>query len=310
VRRTLSILIILATITLQLFVTPVFGQSTSDVEKLEIAFWPEFDQPAVLVFYRILLAEGSDLPTRISVPIPAEAGAPSAVAWGDDDGVLHDTSYEREVSGAWATITLVVEGRLGWVEFYQDLQFEGAERHFEFTWPEGYAAELLTYEIQEPVGASDIAIEPAPATSGSGLYGLNYYQAELGPLNPDTEISIEISYTKSDDTLTEDTLVPSSPLPTNEPVMPTGGTPDVAEFLPWIIGITGGLLVLVAGVLLIRYRSDQLKRKKQHKPRRPRKPKKSGSAELEASLVFCHNCGAKASASDFYCRRCGTQLRR
>lgn len=308
--RTLSILFILATLALQLFVIPVFGQSTPAIEQLEIAFWPEFDQTAVLVFYKIWLAEDSDLPARISVPIPAEVGAPSAVAWGDDDGVLHDTSYERQVSGDWATITLLVEGHLGWVEFYQDLQLDGTRRRFEFTWPAGYSAEQLTYEVQEPVGASELAIDPVSTTSGSGLYGLNYYQADLGVLSPSTEFSIEISYLKSDNTLTEDTLVPSSPLPTSEPVRPTGGTPDVAEFLPWIIGITGGLLILVAGVLLVRYRSDQLQRGTRRKRRRSSKPKAESPAELETSPVYCHNCGAKGSASDFYCRRCGTQLRR
>jgi rRNA maturation endonuclease Nob1 len=31
--------------------------------------------------------------------------------------------------------------------------------------------------------------------------------------------------------------------------------------------------------------------------------------DLDAAAVFCHVCGSKASASDHFCRSCGTKLR-
>lgn len=281
------------------------------IEQLEIALWPEYDRAAVLVIYRIFLAEGTSLPAQVSLPIPEEVGEPNAVAWQDATGDLFIAAYEREVSGNWAVITLETESRLAQLEFYLDIDFEGSQRSFSFTWPGGYSAEKLTYEIQEPVDASDLTIDPPADSSAPGAFGLNHSRADLGPLFPTSEFSIEFSYIKTSDTLSVDAVVPSAPLPTSPSVMPTGGTPDVSELLPWIVGGAGGLLILVAAILFVRYRREQTKVQPSRKPHRGgRQPAEQPPAEMEPSPVFCHNCGAKASASDFYCRRCGTQLRR
>jgi hypothetical protein len=291
-----------------LLIVPAFAQTGPTIEQLEIALWPEFDRPAVLVIYRITLAEDTPLPTQVSLPIPAEVGEPHAVAWQDTEAGLLVAPYERDVSGDWAIITLETEGRLAQLEFYQDLNFDGSERSYRFTWPGGYSAELLTYEIQQPAGAGDMRVDPLSTSSDPGSFGLNHLRANLGPLLPTSEFSIEFSYSKSSDTLSVDAV---APIPTSPSVTPTGGTPDLAEFLPWIFGGAGGLLILVAAFLFIRYRSDRDRVKESRKPRkRRRQPAEKEPAEMEASPFFCHNCGSKASASDFYCRRCGRQLRR
>lgn len=291
-----------------LLIVPAAAQTGPTIDQLEIALWPEFDRPAVLVIYRITLAEDTPLPTLVSLPIPAEAGEPHAVAWQDINGELLVAAYEREVSGDWAIITLETEGRLAQLEFYQDLNFNGSERSFRFSWPGGYSAEMLTYELQQPFGAINLLVDPLSTSSNPGSFGLNHLRANLGPLLPTSEFSIEFSYSKSNDTLSVDAV---APIPASPSVTPTGGTPDLAEFLPWIFGGAGGLLILVAAFLFIRYRRDQERVKQSRRSRRQkRQPAEKEPAEMEASPVFCHNCGSKASASDFYCRRCGTQLRR
>lgn len=305
VQTSIITIIILSTI---LLIVPASAQTGPTIDQLEIALWPEFDRPAVLVIYRITLAEDTPLPTLVSLPIPAEAGEPHAVAWQDTDGELLVAAYEREVSGDWAIITLETEGRLAQLEFYQDLNFDGSERSYHFSWPGGYSAELLTYEIQQPVGAINLLVDPLSTSSNPGSFGLNHLRANLGPLLPTSEFSIEISYSKSNDTLSVDAV---APIPTSPSVTPTGGTPDLAEFLPWIFGGAGGLLILVAAFLFIRYRSDRDRVKESRRPRkRRRQPAEKEPAEMEASPIFCHSCGSKASASDYYCRKCGTQLRR
>lgn len=309
-KRILSSFTIAIIVSLFLLATPAVGQGSATIEQLEIAFWPEFDRSEVLVIYRILLAEGTTLPAQVSLPIPTEVGEPSAIAWQNAEGVLIIAEYQREVTGNWATITLETESRLAQVEFYLDLNIVGTQRNFTFTWPGGYSAGLLTYEIQEPVDASEFVIDPPAESSATGDFGLNYHRANLGSLFPTSEFSIDFSYSKVSDTLSVDAIPTQPVVPTSEPVMPTGGTPDVAELLPWIVGGAGGVLLLVAIVLFIRYRSDQTRTKPTHRPRRRRPSSEGQSREMEASPVFCHNCGTKASASDFYCRRCGTQLRR
>lgn len=307
-RRVLASILTIIVISTFLLIVPASAQTGPTIDHLEIALWPEFDRLAVLVIYRITLAEDTPLPTQVSLPIPTEVGEPHAVAWQDTDGELLVATYEREVSGEWAIITLETEGRLAQLEFYQDLNFDGSERSYHFSWPGGYSAGLLTYEIQQPAGAGDMRVDPLSTSSNPGAFGLNHLRANLGPLLPTSGFSIEFSYSKSNDTLSVDTV---APIPTSPSVTPTGGTPDLAEFLPWIFSGAGGLLILVAAFLFIRYRSDKERVKQRPKPQKQRRqPAGKEPAEMEASPVFCHNCGSKASASDFYCRRCGTQLRK
>ena len=310
-RRTLTSLSTLIILSFLLVGFPASAQVGPTIEQLEIALWPEFDRSAVLVIYRILLTEDTLLPTQVTLPIPAEVGEPYAVAWQDAEGKLYDTSYERQVSGDWAAITLEAESRFAQLEFYQDLDFDGARRTFSFTWPGGYSANNLSYEVQEPFEASDLNVDPPAASSSPGTYGLNYLRADLGPLFPTSTLSITFSYSKPDDTLSVDTISDPAPLPTSPAFTPTGGTPDLAELVPWILGGAGGLLFLVAAFLFVRYQRERVRSAPNRKPRKRRRtPVKEQSDEIGTSLFFCHNCGSKASASDFYCRRCGTQLRR
>jgi hypothetical protein len=309
-RRFISSLSIVLVLSFILSVLGATGQAAPTIDLLEIAFWPEHDRPEVLVIYRIFLAEDTELPTQVSLPIPAEVGEPNATAWQDAVGDLYVAEYQREVTGNWATISLETESRVAVIEFYQEIEFDGPQRSFSFSWPGGFSAELLTYEILEPVDASEFVIEPQADSSAPGASGRNIYRADLGTLFPTSEFTIEFSYVKSSDRLSVDAVSTPAPIPTTSPVMPTGGTPDIAELLPWIVGGVGGLLLLVAGVLFIRYRNEQVRAKPSRKPQKRRRPSDEQSGKVEASPVFCHNCGTKASASDFYCRRCGTQLRR
>lgn len=310
-RRILTSLSTLIILSLLLMAFPASAQVGPTIEQLEISLWPEFDRSAVLVIYRILLAEDTLLPAQVTLPIPAEVGEPHAVAWQDADGQLIVATYQRQVSGDWATITLETESRFAQLEFYQDLSFDGIDRSFAFSWPGGYSAETLTYEVQRPVGSNGLVIDPPSTSSAPGLYGLNYHSADLGPLFPTSKLSITFSYSKPDDTLSVDTISDPAPLPTSPAFAPTGGTPDLTELVPWILGGAGGLLLLVAAFLFVRYQRERVRGAPSRKPRKRRRPPvEEQPNEIDASLFFCHNCGSKASASDFYCRRCGTQLRR
>lgn len=285
------------------------AQAESAIEKLEIWIWPEFDRQAVLVLYKIQLSANTPLPGQISVPIPVEVGEPHAVAWQDSNGDLLVAEYSRVLSGEQALITFQSETREAQIEYYQDLQFAGASKTFTFAWGGGVEIGDVSYEVQVPASASDVQVSPAPGESTTGTYNLTYLQGDLGQIGEADTFNIELSYTKSNDTLTVDTLVTPVPLPTSAPVSPEGGTPDVAEIVPYLLGGAGLGLILLGGYLFYRYRLDQEPAPKRTRRRRSKKTEESG-LEIDASPVFCHNCGTKASSSDRFCRHCGTQLRR
>lgn len=302
---------ILAIFTLSIMLAPIkiAAQSEVSIEQVEIALWPEFDRKAVLVIYRLRISSEVTLPARVSVPIPAIAGEPYAVAWQNEAGQLLLANYESEQRGEWSIITLTTESRLAQVEFYLDYELEDAERRFQLIWPTGYPVGNLRYEVQEPPGVDKFLINPEADDTSEGSYGLNYYRADLGPITPDAIIRIEVSYVKTDDRLTVDQIATPAPQPTSSPISAEGGTPDVAEIIARLGYGLGGLLVILGIIFYIRAqrRSRILPKKQRFRKAREQSEPEEG---IDASVIFCHQCGTRATINDNFCRHCGARLRR
>jgi len=278
-----------------------FAQEATAIERLEIAFWPEYDQPAVLVIYRITLPAGTPLPAQVSVSIPAAVGEPLAVAWLNEAGDLLLAQYERQVQGEWATIRLTTESLQAQLEYYAELPVEAQIRRFTFTWPGGQALGALAYEFQEPSGATEVTISPAPTEQRVAGSGLTLRSADLGPQAANAQVEIRFSYERSTSQLTIQPEVPQEEAT-------KGSTPDLRTFLPWVVGGLGVVLLLGGGYWWLRLRNEE--HASRARRRSVRKHRRDEQGEVDASPVYCHNCGTLASVSDHFCRRCGIQLRR
>ncbi len=278
-----------------------FAQTSSTpIDQLEVALWPEFDRQAMLVIYRFSIPPDTPLPARVALPIPTASGEPHAVAWQDSDGRLFDTAFTLNSGDNWsiAEVELPASHR-GQIEYYAELDFAGTIRSYLFEWPSGFELGGMSYEVQEPFSATDLRIVPAPQVQRQGNFGLNYAFANMGPQPADSGPLISVTYEKSTPTLSVDALQPLGQVGT--PVDSQPGTPDL---LPWLFAAVG-IVILSGGVYYFAFR-------RQPAPQRVsrRRRKRTSDVELEASTVYCHNCGAAAGISDMYCRRCGTQLRR
>ncbi|MGH2618946.1 MAG: zinc ribbon domain-containing protein [Anaerolineales bacterium] len=269
----------------------------ADLQRLEVALWPEFDRAATLVIYRFQLSLNSVLPAVVELPIPASVGEPNAVAWQDADQTLFDAAYTLEDAGEWAIVRIELEqSRIGQLEYYSDLEIVDGLRRFRFDWPGGVEIGTLAYEVQLPVTAEELTVSPAPDRQGSGPFGLTYHFAELGPQLSGVGWAIELSYRKADAILTVEALQPLG-----EPAPATSGSSDASALLPWVLGGLG-LAVIVGGIVYyLRSRPA---------PPAPRRRRSAPSQPtIEASAIFCHQCGSKAQVSDRFCRNCGTRLR-
>ena len=272
-------------------------QTTADLQRLEIALWPEYDRAAVLVIYRFQLEADTPLPATVELPIPSSVGEPNAVAWQDAEQALFDAAHTIEATGEWATVRIEMEqSRTGQLEYYADLQVVDDLRSFRFDWPGGVRIAALAYEVQQPVTATDLTIGPEPDRQGSGPFGLTYHFAELGPLRAADTWAIELSYRKADGILSVEALQPLG-----EPAPATSAASDSSVLLPWVLGGLG--VVVAAGGVAYYLRS----RPTPPAPRRRRGD--SPEPSLEASATFCHQCGTKARVNDQFCRNCGTRLR-
>ena len=193
--------------------TVSWAQTATRLERLQIAIWPEYDQPAMLVMYRGWIPIDEPLPSTVTFPIPAAVEVPNAVAKRGPGTDLLVAPYTVETAGDWNRLHLQTDLPEIRLEFYLDLDTTQEQRSFTLHWPGGPAIADLSYEVMQPTGARDFSVTPGSGTSAVGPDGLNYFVEQLGSVPAGGEFFIEISYTKTDPALTISAMQPVSPQP-------------------------------------------------------------------------------------------------
>jgi hypothetical protein len=302
--RVTSTWLLLAVAALILWPSSARAQQTdAGIAELEVALWPEFDQPAVLVIYHFRLKPGSTLPARVAVPIPATVGEPHAVAWRNEDGSLLVAEFTRLVEDERAMVLMKMGGLEGQLEFYANLAIAGRNRSYRFSWPGGIQLDTLSYQVQRPLGTSRFDVFPAPDRQTLGSDGLTYLRADLGPQDAEARPTIDLSYERDTARLTANTR------PSDQPESRSGGNAQGGKLLPWLLGGFGGLLL---GLAVSLYLWSSARRAEVSSPgrSRTRKERSEKTTDKDGAPLYCHSCGTKALAGDGFCRNCGTRLRR
>ncbi|MBN1147372.1 MAG: zinc ribbon domain-containing protein [Anaerolineales bacterium] len=284
------------------------AQAQVQLASVEVDLWPEFDQPSMLVIYRLTLSPQTSLPAEVRLRIPAAAGVPNAVAAQQLDGSLTTVPYEQQAAGDWSWLVFQAPTPDIQVEYYDpSLDKNGAARHFEYTWPGDYAVGAFVVEVQQPSGASEMRITPGMANSNPGKDGMTYYRLDVGALAVGQPFEISVDYQKADDQLSSNSLPvePSGPLDAS-----AVGRMSLSDALPWVLGFLG--FALIAGGGLWYWQSGrelvQPARKKRSRRKPAASPVPAGEAE-QSGYIHCHQCGKRAQEGDRFCRVCGTQLR-
>jgi hypothetical protein len=280
------------------------------LNRFQVDIWPEYDKPSVLVIYHITLSTQTSLPTTMSIPIPAVAGKPYAVAWQSTDKALYDLKYEMVPAGDWTEIQFSTPAPDVQIEYYDpSLKKTGARRDFTFRWSGKYAVQDLSLTVQQPVNATDMTFRPAAGSGHPGDYGLTYYSLVVGKVNAGTTFDLAISYNKPDETLTNpDQFQKAQP---NQPVdSSTSGRVAFDQLLPWGVGGLG-LLLIAAGSFWY-WRTGRVPSARTAAGRPHHTHSRSGQVLSPAAVgetTYCHQCGKKAAPGDAFCRACGTKLR-
>lgn len=283
---------------------PAAAQSPARLERATISIWPEYDRPDALVILRAELPTDTGFPTKVELQIPSSVGQPFAVAQRAADDRLVNADYDfREGSEVWSTVVVTAETPVIWVEYYDSLVFDEEVRSFEYVWPGTPLVGELLYEVQHPVGASDLVLDPPAAEEVVGADGLVYSRGSLLPDAEGGPPSISLRYTKGSSLLTADALEASGEAAPDLPDQPVAGRapPD------WLAYAVGGLgVVLVAGALFLfrKNRASEGVKRSRIRGRRgaPEAPREGGR--------YCHQCGEKVAADDRFCSNCGAAQRR
>jgi len=272
------------------------------IDRLQIDIWPEFDRPEVLVIYHITLASEDSLPAKLSLRLPKSSGGPANLAMKDTDGLLYNLDYTSTTPpGDWIVVTFTAPSAEVQLEYYDSgLKRSGIQRTYQFTWPADYTVSSLTVTVQQPTNASNMQISPNMGAGRLAADGFNYYTSVFGEDQAGAQLSVQLIYDKSDNALSS----------TSQPVQPvqpvnasTSGRTSLAEMMPWMLGMLGGLMI--AGGVIWFWQTGRMKnagaaRRHAHAA--------AGSKNGKIS-VYCHQCGREAGRGDTYCRTCGTRLR-
>ena len=289
-------------IVFSLFIKPVQAQSSISMDQLFLKIWPEYDQPGVLVIMDFFIASDVSLPAQVTMKIPAAAGEPHSVAVRELDGQLYILDYDIEAAGDWLNITFTTPYPEIWLEYYDpSIIKNGTERTFTFAWPGEHDIKDFQIEVQQPLTATQMTFEKAMGPALLGSDGLNYYSTSLGEVSAGTSFNLQMSYAKSDDTLSFSSAVSVQP---SEPITEqTKGRLPFVQLLPYLLGGLG-LVLLALG--LFWYFQNKTGANVTHK--RPARKRHMQEVDDE-DTIYCHQCGKRASNGDFFCRSCGTKLK-
>lgn len=299
----------LVILTAALGLTPgaALAQAAIPLSQLTIRLWPEYDKPGVLVFLIGQTGSGVTLPAELKFTLP-QGSTVNAVAYQDTTNNILTDKVTHTVDGQNVSIT-TPNGNFH-IEFYDPaLQVTGGQRAYKFTWQQNFSVDQLTWEIEQPAGASALAITPPGGTIITDENGLPLTQIAAGSVAAGQPSAISVSYSKPTDTLSATALAQSRPAAaaTNTAQPASSSNPLTIVLAVLLIALAAAVITLVylrggfagIGVRVVDAETPQPRGKAARKPR-----KKS-----ERGGRFCPQCGQPARPGDMFCRSCGAKLR-
>ena len=299
------------------------AQTLITLSELKLSFWPEYDVPATLVIYRGTLAPDTPLPASLKFDLPARFGPPLAVAFADENGQLLNLDHTTTISDEVMTVAFDAPTLKFQFEYYDtSLDLSSSARQYTFALVAPYAIQSLIVEVQQPVEASDLSATPALTGLPPGEDGLTYFQNAFSNVEAGSPITLDLSYTKSTNSLTADTFQPVV-----TPDLPPGSLQSPTTSLQWgiVAGVIGALLLAGGLVWFVLSRAarpepeseSHRRAKPKGSPPRPKEVRPNVAladaapeSETESAAGYCHECGQRSQPGDRFCRSCGTELRR
>jgi len=277
------------------------AQAELEMDRVLVDLWPEYDRPSLLVIYRMTLSPEASLPARVSLRIPREAGEPFNVASQDMDGVLYTLDFETRPDGEWTWVSFTTASQEVQLEYYDPRLTRGEVEHaFTFEWPADYTVRTLTVQIQQPVNATEMRLQPEMGSGRQGQDGLTYYTSVVGKVQAGNPFRVSAQYNKTDKQLSANLqlVMPVAPINQN-----TEGKTGLTQALPWVLAAAGGVLII--GGLVWYWVAGRSSAARQG--RRLRHARREAAPGEEP--VYCHQCGKQAKPGDAFCRTCGSRLR-
>jgi hypothetical protein len=233
------------------------------------------------------------------------------------------------------TIELKKEGDKLWLSFSTPVprfQFEyydpvistkqGQERQLSFDFTAADDVEKLTIQVQQPVGAEEFSMIPAPSRNFTGSDGLKYHAVEIAGLAAAEMVTVRADYTRPSDVLSAQSLSGENAEHAPDLVGASVETPPNENLTLGytLIGIGAALLLGVGGYWWWSKRMaspSQVATGPAQRPKRKVRAKQvkvmaqaQAASSASSTSNFCYRCGAPLREEANFCHVCGAERRK
>jgi zinc-ribbon domain len=276
------------------------AQTDDRLASLNIAVWPEYDQPLVLVQYDGELAAKDPLPRDISLLVPtgAQINAAAYVA-SNGDYLNTDAPKTQDQGDGFTLVTFSLPATKFHLEYYYDALKGSPDKTMEFAYKAAEAADNVQLEIQQPLKAENFTTDPAAPIQTTDAHQFIYHVFNYATLNAGQVQRIKVSYTKSDPNPSIANLPTPAPASTQTSSAAGPSIPLVPAAL-----VASGVALLALGGFAWWSRNRQVPVLVEAPEAGTRR--KRGAGGLGG---FCSQCGRALAADDNFCPRCGTKKR-
>lgn len=288
------------------------SESAPALSSLELALWPEFDRPEVLVIYRGLFAPDTPLPVPVEIRIPARVGAPTAVAYVGEGGQRFNQEHTTRVEGDQLIVSFELDAQGFQLEYYDDLPVDPTgQRSYTYSYVADYPTAVLSLEFQVPPTAEGFALDPAADSVTQQGDGLTYHLVQVEALQAGDAQSWDLFYQKDNEDLTVSAFAqPETSAPAAPPPEANTDNSTVLIFLIAFVALVG----VGAGAFWLGRRTlpdvepsppPPKRRQRRGSGRGPQPPISTTGQQT----VFCYKCGAHLRQDSEFCHKCGAAVR-
>ena len=290
------------------------GAEPTRLAEAQLALWPEYDDPSLLVIVAGRLPEGTPMPATIRFLVPAGARLYAAAYQGEQGDLVYATSQNTKPSttAGWDELSYEVESPLFQLEYYQNDAIKGGpDKVISYDYRFFYPVDDLTVEVQQPLRATNFVTKPETQSVLTGEKGIRYYQLRFGNTEAAKPLPLEISYTKADN---EPSVIPQA----QQAPPPTATAETDANWT--VLGILGGGFAVVVVFLWVVVRrrvslepyAAPVRRSATAAPTPTAAQQRRGASGAvrpeERRFAFCPSCGGPLGANVNFCPRCGERV--
>ena len=295
--------------------TQTTAQDTVTLTDLQIAFWPEYDRPEMLVIYRGLLAPDTPLPAAVEIRLPARVGQPTAVAYVDEAGQRFNQQHTTRIEDDQIVGSCELTTPGFQLEYYDDLPTDATGmREYTVAYTADYPITTLNLEFQVPPTAEAFTLDPPADSVVTEGDGLTYHLVRKGPVAEGESQDWTLAYQKDDEEMTASGFVQA---PTPAAAASEAAGSDNSTVLIFLVAFVA-LVGVGAGAYWLGRRAQSIP--ETAPPRNPHKRRGSGQGSTSQpqrislsdfeEAPYCHKCGAQLRHDAEFCHKCGAEVRR